>query len=263
MNTKGINRLRSLKKQGEKIASLTAYDASFARLLDNAGIDMLLVGDSLGMVIQGQSSTIPVTMEAMKYHTQAVCRNLSDKLIISDMPFMSYHTTELALNNAAQLMQQGASMVKLEGGQHLTEIIQRLSIQGIPVCAHLGLLPQSVYKLGGYTVQGRSTEEALRIKNDALTLQQAGADILILECIPAQLAKEITQSLDIPVIGIGAGTECDGQILVLYDILNLSPHQPRFSQNFMTNGRDITGAIEAYISAVKSATFPAAEHIFS
>ncbi len=257
--------LKTMKDAGEKSTCLTAYDASFARLMDDAGVDILLVGDSLGMVIQGQESTLPVTMEDMVYHSRAVARGRKRALLMVDMPFMSYATPQQALSNAARLMGQGhAHMVKLEGGRSQVETVARLAEQGIPVCAHLGLQPQSVYKLGGYKVQGREELAARVMLEDAQALQGAGADVLLLECVPANLAAEITASLEIPVIGIGAGVDCDGQVLVSYDMLGITPGKaPRFVRDFMEDSDDIRGAMELFVATVKAGTFPGHEHGFA
>lgn len=260
-----VTRLRRMKADGEKIACLTAYDASFAALVDAAGADLVLVGDSLGMVIQGHQTTVPVTVEDMIYHTRLVARGCRRALLAADMPFMSYSSTEQALHNAARLMREaGARMVKLEGGADQAETVRRLSRQGIPVCAHLGLQPQLIHKLGGYRVQGRGQRAIKAMLEDALILQTAGADLLILECVPASLAAEITAEMDIPVIGIGAGPACDGQILVLYDILGVSlDRSPQFTKNFLMGADGIQTAIQHYVRAVKDQTFPAPEHSFS
>lgn len=257
-----VTTLQSMKQAGDKIVCLTAYDASFARLLDDAGVEVLLVGDSLGMVVQGQETTVPVTMENMVYHTRAVARGRRRSFLIADMPFMSYARPEQTLENAARLMGEGrAHMVKLEGGRTQVESVHLLTERGIPVCAHLGLQPQSVHKLGGYKVQGRGETAALTMLDDAKALQQAGADLLVLECVPASLAAGIAVAVDIPVIGIGAGKDCDGQVLVLYDVLGLTPgRSPRFARNFMADGGDIQSAVRAYVAAVKASEFPATEH---
>ncbi len=259
-----IRDLQSKKQAGEKIVCLTAYDVSFARLLDRTGVDVVLVGDSLGMVIQGYETTLPVEMEAMVYHTCNVARGLQRSLLVADMPFLSFTSVKQALKNAGLLMQRGgAQMVKLEGGGDQAEIVHALTSQGVPVCAHLGLQPQRVHKIGGYRVQGRDQETASQMLNDALALQQAGADLMLLECVPQVLAAEITDKLSIPVIGIGAGGNCDGQILVLYDILDISfGIRPKFSKNFLQQTGDIEQAVKAYVDAVKSGEFPAAEHSF-
>jgi len=259
-----VNTLRRMKQEGEKIAVLTAYDASFAQVLDNAGMDVVLVGDSLGMVIQGRETTVPVTVDDMIYHCRAVQSQLKRALLMVDMPFMSYTDPVSALRNAARLMQEGgAQMVKLEGGAPQVDTVAALARHGIPVCAHLGLTPQSIHKLGGYRVQGREEAAAAQMRADALALQDAGADILLLECVPEALAAAITQAVEVPVIGIGAGQRCDGQVLVLQDILGITPDQaPRFSRNFLTGRDGIQAAITAYIEAVKAAEFPAQEHTF-
>ncbi len=259
-----LTQLRKLKKKAEKITCLTAYDASFAHILDQAGIDILLVGDSLGMVIQGHDSTLPVTVDDMIYHCQQVHRTCTKALLIVDMPFMSYATPHAALETAARLMREGqAQMIKLEGGAWLVETVQLLTERGIPVCAHLGLTPQSVHQLGGYRVQGRVENEAECLRNDALALQAAGASLLILECVPEKLAAEITTSLEIPTIGIGAGIACDGQVLVLYDMLGITHGKiPSFSKDFLQETGTIAAAIEAFITAVKTGIFPGSEHTF-
>ena len=260
-----VRRLLEMKQAKEKIACLTAYDASFSKLLENAGVDVVLVGDSLGMVIQGEETTLPVSVEDMLYHTQCVANGLTDSLLITDMPFLSFTSEEEAVLNAGLFMKQGgAHMVKLEGGADQADTVAALNRNGIPVCAHLGLQPQYVYKIGGYRVQGRDEAAAEKMLLDAITLQDAGADLMLLECVPGPLAKTITAALDIPVIGIGAGVDCDGQILVLYDILGISLGiRPKFSKDFMTDAGGIEDTIKSYVSAVKSAEFPAAEHTFS
>ena len=252
-----INSLRRMREQGEKIACLTAYDASFANLLDQAGIDVILVGDSLGMVIQGNNSTVSVTMEDMLYHTQCVSKMVRRAMLISDMPFMSYSNIDSALTNATLLMQEaGAHMVKLEATERQTEIVSELSACGIPVCAHLGLRPQFVHKLGGYQTQASDNESATALLNTSVALEQAGADLLLVECIPAQLASEITRTVSIPVIGIGAGKDTNGQILVVQDILGISPATPpSFVQSFL-HQCSIQDAVKNYIKAVKSGNFP-------
>ncbi len=259
-----LTQLRKLKREGEKITCLTAYDASFAHLLEQANIDILLVGDSLGMVIQGHDSTLPVTVDDMIYHCKQVHRGCQQTLLIVDMPFMSYATPAIALKSAARLMREGqAQVVKLEGGGWLIETVQILTERGIPVCAHLGLTPQSVHQIGGYRVQGKTERGAERIRDDAVALQTAGASLLILECVPGDLAAEITALLDIPVIGIGAGAGCDGQVLVLYDMLGITPgKRPSFSKDFLQETGSIPAAIEAFVKAVKEGTFPGVEHTF-
>ncbi len=259
-----ITTLQQMKQQGEKIAVLTSYDASFTRLIEKAGVEVLLVGDSLGMVIQGQESTLPVTVDEVVYHTQNVARARRKALIVADMPFMSYSSAAQALDTAARLMKEGgAQMVKLEGGATQLETVRQLVAHAVPVCAHLGLLPQSVHRLGGYRVQGRDEASAAVMKEDALALQQAGAQMLVLECVPAALAGEISQMLEIPVIGIGAGAACDGQVLVLYDMLGVaSGDLPRFVKNFLLETGTIPAALAAYVQAVKDGSFPAAEQSF-
>jgi len=250
-----------MKAEHNKIAVLTAYDASFSHALEQAGVDVILVGDSLGMVIQGQESTLPVTIDDMVYHTQNVVRGSEKVFVIADMPFMSYANAEQAIQNAACLMAEGgAQMVKLEGGAVVADTVKQLTERGIPVCAHLGLLPQSVHRLGGYRVQGRDAEDAEQLIRDAQTLQDVGADMLVLECVPADLAARITAIVDIPVIGIGAGKDCDGQVLVLYDMLGLTPgKRPRFSHDFLADTGAIPAAISKYVQDVKSGQFPQAE----
>ena len=260
-----INTLREMKVRGEKIACLTAYDVSFAQLLDNAGVDIVLVGDSLGMVIQGLDSTIPVTMDEMIYHGQIVSRGLQHAFLIMDMPFMSDASTSQAVANAGRFMKEcGANMVKLEGGADQRELVETLTRLGIPVCAHLGLQPQRVHKLGGYKVQGRDASSADKMLNDARVLEQAGADLLLLECVPDKLARKLAEQSKIPVIGIGAGNQTDGQILVLYDILGISAgHIPKFSKNYMQQAGSIQQSVEQFINEVKATTFPAEEHTFN
>lgn len=258
-----LNTLMEMKKNGEKIACLTAYDAAFSRLLDQSNVDVMLVGDSLGMVLHGEDTTLKVTMNDMIYHTRLVKSACKHSLVVSDMPFMSYATPAQALGNAARLIREGgAEVVKLEGGARFADTIKHLNDHGIPVCAHLGLTPQSVHKLGGYHVQGKDKETADRIFRDAGILAEAGTSMLVLECVPHQLACDITKAIPIPVIGIGAGSECDGQVLVLYDILGITDRKLRFSKNFLESGLSIQAAIENYVTAVKSGEFPAKEHQF-
>ncbi len=254
--------LRRLKQAGEKFACLTAYDATFAAVLDSAGVEVLLVGDTLGMVVQGRETTLPVTMDDMVYHARAVGRGRRRALLMVDMPFMSYATTGQALTNAARLMREGlAQMVKLEGGRLQAETVRQLAERGIPVCAHLGLTPQSVHKLGGYRVQGREEAAAHAIVEDARALEQAGADVLLLECVPSSLSERIVSTVAVPVIGIGAGPACDGQVLVLYDMLGITPGPlPRFVRDFMSGTQSVHGAVAAYVQAVKQGTFPGPEH---
>jgi 3-methyl-2-oxobutanoate hydroxymethyltransferase len=258
-----VTTLRKMKRDAEKIVMLTAYDASFAQLLDAQGVDVILVGDSLGMVIQGHDTTVPVTMNDMVYHTRAVSKASQHALVIGDLPFMSYTSPELALRNSARLMQEsGAQMVKLEGGAPQVATVAQLAHHGVPVCAHLGLQPQSVHKLGGYRVQGRDEAVARQMLDDAKALQDAGADLLVLECVPVTLAEQITQALEIPTIGIGAGRGCDGQVLVLHDMLGISPRAPKFSRDFIGSGATIPQAVAAYVQAVKAGTFPEDQHCF-
>jgi 3-methyl-2-oxobutanoate hydroxymethyltransferase len=257
-----INDITAMKRNGEKISCLTAYDASFAAVIDKVGIDIMLVGDSLGMVIQGHSTTIPVTIEQMVYHTQCVSRVRQRAYIIADMPFMTYCNLDVAAQNAAHLLQQGgAQMVKLEGAR--LDCTRILVGHGIPVCGHLGLLPQSINQLGTYSVQGKNPEAAQKLRDDAQKLQDSGASMLVLECVPAALAKQISEELAIPVIGIGAGVDCDGQVLVLYDMLNIGvSKRPRFSKDFMADCNSVEAAINAYQYAVKNAEFPGPEHSY-
>ena len=258
-----IPALMTLRSTGEKITVLTCYDASFASLMDRCGVEVLLVGDSLGMVCQGHESTLPVSVADIAYHTASVARGNQTALLVADMPFGAYATPETAFNNAVQLIQAGAHMVKLEGGAWLIETVRFLTERAVPVCAHLGLTPQSVHQLGGYKVQGKTTEDAEHLKTDALALQAAGASMLVLEAIPATLAKSVTELLAIPTIGIGAGPDCSGQVLVMHDLLGVFPgRKARFVKNFMEGQTSIDGAVRAYVAAVKDKSFPAAEHCF-
>jgi len=259
----GLKQLKRMKASAEKIACLTAYDASFAQVEDAAGVDLVLVGDSLGMVIQGHATTVPVTMDDMVYHTRCVAAGLVNPLLVADMPFASYASPAQAVENAARLMRAGAAMVKLEGAAGQAEVIQVLSGQGIPVCAHLGLRPQSVHKSGGFRVQGRDDAVAQAMRQDAVDLVAAGADLLLLECVPRDLAAQITADSAVPVIGIGAGAGVDGQILVVHDMLGIPPgKKPRFVQNFMAAADDVPAAIRAYVEAVRSGDYPQPEHGF-
>jgi 3-methyl-2-oxobutanoate hydroxymethyltransferase len=259
-----LNTLDQMKERGEKIACITAYDASFGALVDEAGADVVLVGDSLGMVIQGHDTTVPVTMDQMVYHSAAVARGLRRPFLITDLPFMSYPSSDIALANSVRLMQEGgARMIKLEGGKGQAEIVEFLARHDIAVCAHLGLKPQSVHKTGGFRVQGREAVAAQHMLEDALTLEAAGADLVLLECIPSELGRAITQAVKVPVIGIGAGPATDGQILVLYDVLNITAgRKPRFVRNFMADNASPQEAVGAYVKAVKSGEYPAPEHWF-
>lgn len=258
-----LTTLKHYKKSGRKFACLTAYDACFAKIASEAGVEVLLVGDSLGMVLQGHDSTLPVTMRDMIYHMQCAKRGNKGALLMADMPFMSYASETQTLENAAALMRAGANIVKLEGGAWIANTTKLLVERGIPVCAHMGLTPQSVNRLGGFHVQGRDTNQAQEIIEEASLLQRAGASLLLLECVPESLGKEITASLEIPVIGIGAGADTDGQIMVLHDLLGVSPITPKFVKNFLANSlQGIPGALVSYAEAVKNKTFPAPEHCF-
>lgn len=260
MNT--IHTLRKMKAIGEKIAMLTCYDASFAAIMNTAGVDVLLVGDSLGMVLQGQDSTLPVTLADMQYHTRMVARGNQRALVVADLPFGTYRDKEQAFDAAAVLMAAGAHMVKMEGGAWLAETTRFLQQRGIPVCVHLGLTPQSVNTLGGYRVQGRG-DAAIQLLQDAQAHDQAGAEMIVLECVPRELARSVTASVSCPVIGIGAGVDCDGQVLVVYDMLGIFPGKStKFVRNFMTDQTSIAGAIKAYVAAVKTQSFPTNENSF-
>jgi 3-methyl-2-oxobutanoate hydroxymethyltransferase len=258
-----VTSLMGLRAAGEKITMLTCYDASFASLMDRCGVEILLIGDSLGMVCQGHDSTLPVTMRDMLYHVESVARGNQTAFIAADMPFGSYATPEKAFENAVQLLQAGAQMVKLEGGAWLAETVRFLTDRAIPVFAHIGLTPQSVHQFGGYKVQGKTSAGAEQLKVDALALQAAGAAALLLEAIPAALAKEVTELVAIPTIGIGAGPDCSGQVLVMHDLLGVFPgKKARFVKNFMEGQTSIEAAVRAYVAAVKDRSFPAAEHCF-
>lgn len=260
-----ISTLARMKQEGEPIACLTAYDASYGALVDAAGTDVVLVGDSLGMVIQGHDTTVPVTVDDVVYHTRAVARGLRRAFLIADMPFMSYTNPEQALDNSVRLMQQGgAMMIKLESGGGQLEIVEHLAEHDIPVCAHLGLKPQSVHKLGGFRVQGREPQQAQEMIDAGRRLQDAGADIVLLECVPNEVGAAMTEALHVPVIGIGAGPMVDGQILVLYDVLGITMGRtPKFVRNFQEGHDSPLAAIEAYVKAVKDRSYPAPEHCFS
>ena len=260
-----LTTLQSRKQNGEKIAMLTCYDATFAAAANAAGVDILLIGDSLGMVLQGHDSTLPVTVADMAYHTTCVKRGNSEAMILADLPFMANASLEQTLLNSAELMRAGAHMIKVEGAGWLAESIRHLADRGIPVCAHLGLTPQAVNVFGGYKVQGRSEAQARQLRADAIALEQAGAAMLLLECVPSALAAEVTQAVSIPVIGIGAGPGTDGQVLVMHDMLGLSltGRTPKFVKNFMEGQPSIQAALSAYVQAVKAVTFPAPEHEFS
>ncbi|MBS9437841.1 3-methyl-2-oxobutanoate hydroxymethyltransferase [Photorhabdus noenieputensis] len=254
--------LNQLKKEKRKFATITAYDASFAHLFAEQGIDVMLVGDSLGMTVQGADTTIPVTVEDTVYHTRCVRAGAPYTFIIADMPFMSYATPEQSCENAAKLMRAGANMVKLEGGSWLYDTISMLTERSVPVCAHLGLTPQSVHILGGYKVQGRDEVSANQLIKDAITLEKAGIQLLVLECVPVDLAKRITDELQIPVIGIGAGNGTDGQVLVMHDALGITASPPKFVKNFLEEAGNIPDAIRLYKEQVESGTYPGKEHSF-
>lgn len=257
-----VRTLHDIKREKQRFCCVTAYDASFARVAEAAGIETILIGDSLGMVLQGHASTVPVTVAEMAYHTRCVSRAVRRPLIIADMPFMSYGSQDDALRNAAELMRAGAHMVKLEGGAWLSGSVRALAERGVPVCGHLGLTPQSVNSFGGWIVQGRNPEDAERILTDALGLQEAGASMLVLECVPRALAARVSSALSIPVIGIGAGAATDAQVLVMHDLLGMNPRAPRFVKDFLASGGSIRGALEAYASAVREGSFPGPEHGF-
>jgi 3-methyl-2-oxobutanoate hydroxymethyltransferase len=260
-----VSTLRRMKEDGEPIACLTAYDASYAVLVDAAGTDLVLVGDSLGMVIQGHDTTVPVTVDDIIYHCRNVARGVRRAFLVADMPFMSYTEPHQALDNAVRLMQEGgAMMVKLEGGDDQVEIVAHLARHDIPVCAHLGLKPQSVHKIGGFKVQGREPDKARKMHDAARRLEDAGADIVLLECVPNEVGQKITEALHVPVIGIGAGPDVDGQILVLYDILDITQGRtPRFVKNFQAGRDSPLAALEAYVRAVKDGSYPEPDHCFS
>lgn len=259
-----ISKLLTMRAEGEKITMLTAYDSTMSALLNRSGVETILIGDSLGNVIQGHSSTTPVTVEQVAYHTECVARANTHAFIIADLPFASYGDPVQALDSAAELMRAGADMVKLEGGDWQVDIIQYLVERSVPVCAHLGLLPQSVHILGGYKVQGKSKDAASLMLEQAIACEQAGAQMIVLEAIPSSLGKLITESLSIPTIGIGAGAHCSGQVLVLQDMLGISPGKPpKFVKNFMDNHTSIEAAVKAYVREVKSGKFPGPEHGFA
>lgn len=264
MRSLTLPHLRLMKQEGKPITVLTLYDASFAQIANEAGVDILFVGDSLGMVIKGDKNTISVTMEDMIYHTKCVAGTTPSSLIMSDLPFMSYYTPEVAMVNAKQLLQAGAHIIKIEGGTWLCNTVRFLTQQGVVVCAHIGLTPQFIHMLGGFKVQGRSEKEAQELLHAAISLEQAGAQLLVLECVPHPLAKEISNALHIPVIGIGAGSDCDGQVLVIYDILGITPGKTmKFVKNFLDDpAQGIKGAVENYVKAVREKTFPTLENSF-
>jgi len=258
-----VSTLRQWKQQGHKFATITAYDFSFARLFAEEGIQVMLVGDSLGMVVQGHDSTLPVTVADIVYHTHAVRRGAPAALLLSDLPFMSYSTPQQTFDSAAQLMRAGANMIKLEGGKWLAETIKQLTERAVPVCGHLGLTPQSVNIFGGYKIQGREDADAERLLEDALALEAAGIQLLVLECVPVALAKRVTEALSIPVIGIGAGNMTDGQILVMHDAFGITGgHIPKFAKNFLAETGDIRAAVRQYITEVENGSYPTPQHSF-
>ena len=259
-----IANLRKMAEQGDRITMLTAYDASFAALLDAAGVDTLLIGDSLGMVIQGHDTTLPVTLDEMAYHTACVARGSKRAMVIADMPFGTFQVSpERTFENAAKLMAAGAQMVKLEGGETMAPTVRFLTDRGVPVCGHIGLTPQSVHQLGGYKVQGREASAAVRLLADAHALDDAGTSLLVLEAIPAALARQVTAAIGTPTIGIGAGVDCAGQVLVLHDMLDVYPgKKAKFVKNFLAGAGSIQGAVEAYIREVKAGKYPGPEHSF-
>ena len=263
MKTVTLSTLSAHKRAGETFSCLTAYDASFARAASDAGIEVLLVGDSLGMVLQGHDSTLPVTLDDICYHTRCAARGKGASLLMVDLPFMSNSSLPRLLDDAGALMRAGAELIKVEGEAWMAEGIRELTQRGVPVCAHLGLTPQSVHQLGGYKVQGRDDERAEQILHDAKVLQDAGASVILLECVPASLGRAVRDALDVPVIGIGAGPDVDGQILVMHDVLGITHGRtPRFVKNFMTEAEDIQAAFRLYHDAVKTRRFPAEEHSF-
>ena len=260
-----VSTLRQMKEDRVPIACLTAYDASFAQLVDLAGVDLVLVGDSLGMVIQGHETTVPVTVGDVVYHTRIVARGIRRPFLVSDLPFMSYASPEQALDNAVRLMQEGgAMMVKLEGGQSQVDVVSCLARHDIPVCAHVGLKPQSVHKIGGFKVQGREPSAVRQMVEDAKALEGAGADVLLLECVPNEVGEMISEAIQLPIIGIGAGPSVDGQILVLYDMLGITVGRtPRFVKDFMEDADSPLEALQAYVLAVRNGDYPSSEHCFS
>jgi 3-methyl-2-oxobutanoate hydroxymethyltransferase len=255
-----IDHILAMKRDGEKIAMLTCYDATFASTIDRAGVDIILVGDSLGMVVQGRGSTVGVSVDDVVYHTACVSSGLERTFLLADMPFGSFHNESTAMENAVELLSAGGAMVKLEGAGPMIDVVHYMTSRGVPVCAHLGLTPQSVNQLGGFKVQARDEESARQLVKDAQTMQQAGAQMLVVECVPAALGKKVSASVDIPVIGIGAGVDCDGQVLVMHDMLGLGTWAPKFVANFMPGSDSIQGAFEAFVLAVREGRFPAKEH---
>jgi 3-methyl-2-oxobutanoate hydroxymethyltransferase len=258
-----VPKLRTMREAGEKITMLTCYDASFAALLDSAGVDVLLIGDSLGNVLQGHGTTLPVTLEDIAYHTAAVARGNKNALVVADMPFGTIGSREETYANAVRLMRAGAQMVKIEGGEWSADIVRFLVDRSIPVCGHVGLTPQSVHAFGGFKVQGKTDAGAEQMRRDALAFQDAGAQLIVIEAVPTLLAGDLTQQLTIPTIGIGAGIECSGQVLVLHDMLGIFPgRRPRFVKDFMQGQPSIFAAVEAYVRAVREKSFPGPEHTF-
>jgi 3-methyl-2-oxobutanoate hydroxymethyltransferase len=255
--------LLAMRASGDKITMLTCYDASFASLMDRCGVDVLLIGDSLGMVCAGHDSTLPVTLADVAYHTASVVRGRKHAFVVADLPFGTYGSLQQAYDSCSTLMRAGAQMIKIEGGEWLAETVRFLTERGIPVCAHIGLTPQFVHQLGGYKVQGKTDEGAEQLKRDALALQKAGATMVVLEAIPSALGREVTGMLQIPTIGIGAGPDCSGQVLVMHDLLGVFPgRKARFVKNFMEGQTSIDAAVQAYVAAVKDGSFPAQEHCF-
>jgi len=255
-----VSRLDAMKSEGRKIAMLTCYDASFARVMDGAGVDIVLVGDSLGMVVQGQATTVGVEVEDVAYHVACVARGLRRALLLADLPFGSYYDGPVAMEASVRLMQAGAAMVKLEGAGPMVDVAAFLAARGVSVCGHLGLTPQSVHQLGGFKVQAREQREAQKLLDDACALQQAGVQLLVLECVPAELAATVATRLEVPVIGIGAGPSCDGQVLVMHDMLGLSERPPKFVADFMASADSVAAAFGAYVAAVREGRFPGPEH---
>ena len=257
-----VDHLAAMKQKGEKIAMLTCYDATFAAAMDAAGVDIILVGDSLGMVVQGRATTVGVTVEDVAYHVSSVARGLQRTFLLADLPFGSYYDEPVAMESSVSLMQAGAAMVKLEGAGPMVGIVEYLACRGVPVCGHLGLTPQSVHQLGGFKVQARDDEAAEQLLRDAQALQSAGARLLVLECVPAALGQAVSSELRIPVIGIGAGAGCDGQVLVMHDMLGLSARAPKFVANFMSVADSVQGAFQKYVEDVRAGRFPAAQHTY-
>lgn len=252
-----IKKLQEKKQRGEKFAMLTAYDATLAMLCENAGVDVILVGDSLGMVVQGHDTTVPVTVDDMVYHAKSVARGAPNTVKMVDMPFMSFAYPAQAIDNAARLMQEGhAEIIKIESTIHQAQLITELSRNGVPVCAHLGLTPQTIHKLGSYAKRGKDNAEAQQILNDAQKLEQSGADMILLECVPAELAKQVTASVTVPVIGIGAGRDVDAQVLVIYDVLGISGYIPSFAKNFLAENASVADALSQFVTDVKNGIFP-------